>query len=155
MKCFFTLAALTLAAPASAELIFFSGERSMSVASHSFEDDRVIVTSRGRGMHRSIANHEVAPDEVADRKGCRPRNDSSRAVLVGKRSTIRSRTPSGDTAWTHARKAVSVESAFQEARDSPRRDGIDAADAATHGSTRAHAIRSRAISTGHEVSEQS
>src|SRR5687767_7145169 len=49
MKYFFALIALTIATPASAELIFFSEQRSMSVASHRFEGDRVIVALRGGG----------------------------------------------------------------------------------------------------------
>jgi soluble lytic murein transglycosylase-like protein len=70
MKCLFGLLALTLAAPASAELIFFSGERSMSVAGHRFEGDRVIVTLRGGGemtFDRSLVT-TIAPDEVVHRE---------------------------------------------------------------------------------------
>jgi hypothetical protein len=49
MKYLFALIALAIATPASAELIFFSEQRSMSVASHRFEGDRVIVALRGGG----------------------------------------------------------------------------------------------------------
>jgi soluble lytic murein transglycosylase-like protein len=49
MKYFFALIALAIATPASAELIFFSEQRSMSVASHRIEGDRVIVALRGGG----------------------------------------------------------------------------------------------------------
>jgi hypothetical protein len=37
------------AAPASAELIFFSNDRAMSVAGYRFEDERIIVQLRGGG----------------------------------------------------------------------------------------------------------
>jgi soluble lytic murein transglycosylase-like protein len=49
MKYFFAVIALAIATPASAELIFFSEQRSMSVASHRIEGDRVIVALRGGG----------------------------------------------------------------------------------------------------------
>jgi soluble lytic murein transglycosylase-like protein len=66
MRYLFALIALAIAAPASAELIFFSGDRSMSVASHRFEGDRAIVKLRGGGemtFERSLIIR-VAPDEV-------------------------------------------------------------------------------------------
>ena len=60
------VAGLAVAAPASAELLFFSDTQSMSIASHRFEGDHIIVTLRGggemtfdRGMVRRIG-----PDEV-------------------------------------------------------------------------------------------
>jgi Transglycosylase SLT domain len=67
MKYVFALLALTFATPASAELIFFSEQRSMSVASHRFEGDRVIVALRGGGemsFDRSLIMN-IAPDEVS------------------------------------------------------------------------------------------
>ena len=67
MKCLFALLALTIATPASAELIFFSEQRSMSVASHRVEGDRVIVALRGGGemsFDRSLIT-KIAPDEVS------------------------------------------------------------------------------------------
>ena len=60
------LIVLVTATPASAELIFFSGERSMSVARHRFEDDRVIVTLRGGGemsFDRSLVARITADEE--------------------------------------------------------------------------------------------
>jgi soluble lytic murein transglycosylase-like protein len=65
-KYLFALIALALAAPASAELIFFSTDRSMSVAGHRFEGDRVIVTLRDGGemtFDRALITR-IAPDEV-------------------------------------------------------------------------------------------
>ena len=66
MKSLFFLIALAIAAPASAELIFFSAHRSMSVAGHRFEGDRVIVSLRGGGemsFDRALIL-KIAPDEV-------------------------------------------------------------------------------------------
>ena len=51
---------------ASAELIFFSVDRSMSVQSHRFEGDSIIVTLRGGGamtFDRALITR-IAPDEV-------------------------------------------------------------------------------------------
>ena len=62
----FALIALAIATPASAELIFFSESRSMSVKSHRFEGDRIIVSLRGGGemtFDRSVVL-KIAPDEV-------------------------------------------------------------------------------------------
>ncbi len=66
MRCFLALIVLAIAAPASAELIVFSTARSMSVASHRYEGDRVIVRLRGGGemtFDRSLVA-KIAPDEV-------------------------------------------------------------------------------------------
>src|SRR5205085_2867768 len=64
----FVLALMFLAAArqASAELIFFHGERTMSVKSHRFEGDTMIVSLRGGGemsFDRSIIAR-IGPDEV-------------------------------------------------------------------------------------------
>jgi hypothetical protein len=67
MRYLFALLALTIATPASAELIFFSEQRSMSVAGHRFEGDRVVVAFRGGGemsFDRSLIT-KIAPDEVS------------------------------------------------------------------------------------------
>jgi soluble lytic murein transglycosylase-like protein len=66
MKYLLALIALAIATPASAELIFFGEQRSMSVASHRFEGDRVIVALRGGGemaFDRALVT-KIAPDEV-------------------------------------------------------------------------------------------
>src|SRR3989338_8367106 len=66
MKSLFALIALAMAPPASADLIFFSEQRSMSVSSHRFEGDRVIVALRGGGemsFDRALISR-IAPDEV-------------------------------------------------------------------------------------------
>lgn len=66
MKALFFLLAFAIATPASAELIFFSAERSMSISSHRFEGDRVIVSLRGGGemsFDRALVTR-ISPDEV-------------------------------------------------------------------------------------------
>ena len=66
MKYLFALIALAIATPASAELLFFGEQRTMSVVSHRFEGDRVIVTLRGGGemsFDRALIT-KIAPDEV-------------------------------------------------------------------------------------------
>ena len=66
MRYLLAILVLAIAAPASAELIFFSETRSMSVKSHRFEGDRVIVALRGGGemaFDRSVVV-KIAPDEV-------------------------------------------------------------------------------------------
>src|SRR5688572_352994 len=66
MRYLLAVIALAIATPASAELIFFSEQRSMSVAGHRFEGDRVIVSMRGGGemsFDRTLVV-KVAPDEV-------------------------------------------------------------------------------------------
>lgn len=66
MKYLFAFVALVIATPASAELIFFSEGRSMSVASHRFEGDRVIVGLRGGGemsFDRALIT-KITADEV-------------------------------------------------------------------------------------------
>jgi len=66
MKYLFALIAIFMSTPASAELIFFSETRSMSVKEHRFEGDRVIVTLRSGGemtFDRSVIIR-ISPDEV-------------------------------------------------------------------------------------------
>ena len=90
MKGLFVIIALVTATPASAELIFFSGDRSMSVASHRFEDDRVIVALRGGGemsfdrslVARITADEVPYPDEQAAAPGDRPPTQAG--TLVGR-----------------------------------------------------------------------
>jgi soluble lytic murein transglycosylase-like protein len=61
-----TSVGLALATPASAELIFFHGERSMSVAGHRVEGDLIVIQLRGGG-EMTVARDKVvriAQDEV-------------------------------------------------------------------------------------------
>ena len=65
-KSFFALIVLALAAPAHAELLFFEGDRSMSVSGHRFDGDRIVVSLRGGGemtFDRALIL-KIAPDEV-------------------------------------------------------------------------------------------
>ena len=77
----FVLALMFLAAAArqaSAELLFFSGDRAMSVKSHRFEGDQIVVTLRGGGemaFDRALIAR-IGPDEVA------PAEDDEPAVAV-------------------------------------------------------------------------
>jgi hypothetical protein len=64
----FVLALMFLAAArqASAELLFFAGDRSMSVKGHRYEGDQIVVSLRGGGemtLDRSTIIR-IAPDEV-------------------------------------------------------------------------------------------
>jgi soluble lytic murein transglycosylase-like protein len=64
--CLLALMLLAAARQASAELIFFAADRSMSVAAHRFEGDSVIVSLRGGGemtFDRALITR-IAPDEV-------------------------------------------------------------------------------------------
>jgi soluble lytic murein transglycosylase-like protein len=70
MRIFTIVAAVTLtmagAVPASAELIFFAGGRSMSAAGHRFDGDTIVVQLRGGGemtFNRQLVS-KIAPDEV-------------------------------------------------------------------------------------------
>jgi len=60
------VAGLAIAAPASAELLFFSDAQSMSIAGHRMDGDRVIVTLRGGGemILDSARVAKILPDEV-------------------------------------------------------------------------------------------
>ncbi len=66
MRVFFALLVSAIAMPASAEVIVFSSARSMSVASHRFDGDRIVVALRGGGemsFDKSLVA-EIRPDEV-------------------------------------------------------------------------------------------
>jgi soluble lytic murein transglycosylase-like protein len=66
MRYLFAVIALACAAPASAELLYFGEQRTMSVVSHRFEGDRIIVALRGGGemsFDRALVT-QIAPDEV-------------------------------------------------------------------------------------------
>jgi soluble lytic murein transglycosylase-like protein len=58
---------LAVARQSSAELIFFAGGRTMSVTSHRFEGDSVIVSLRGGGemTFNRVLLVDITPDEVA------------------------------------------------------------------------------------------
>ena len=66
MKILLVIAVLATASPASAELVFFTSDRSMSVAGHRLDGDRLVVSLRGGGemtFDRSLVT-KIVPDEV-------------------------------------------------------------------------------------------
>ena len=123
MKYLFVFIALATATPASAELIVFGGQRSMSVASHRLDGDRIIVTLRGGGemaFDRALIS-DIRPDEVAY-----PENPSAQtqdaAVAAPSPGPMRITTfdPIIETAATKhdvdariVKAVIEVESAFQ------------------------------------------
>jgi soluble lytic murein transglycosylase-like protein len=131
MKYLFAFIALAIATPASAELIFFSEQRSMSVASHRFEGDRIIVSLRGGGemsFDRALIS-KIAPDEVPYAQDATA--ETKEAVLP----VAASRGLAGATAYDpiiasaaakHAvdarivKAVIQVESAFQPRARSPK-----------------------------------
>src|SRR5688572_27552563 len=131
MKYLFLIIALAIATPASAELIFFSEHRSMSVASHRFEGDRIIVSLRGGGemsFDRALIS-KIAPDEVpyfdadtAQAKEAAVPVDAS----LGLASTsaydpiIESAATKHDVDARIVRAVIQVESAFQPRARSPK-----------------------------------
>ena len=134
MRCLFALIALAIATPASAELIFFSEQRSMSVASHRIEGERVIVTLRGGGemsFDRTIIT-KIAPDEVpyadADEQAADGTNEA--ALPLGASATLAATTdfdPIIERAATRhdidariVKAVIQVESAFQPRALSPK-----------------------------------
>ena len=130
MPWMFTLFVLAIATPASAELIFFAGDRSMSVASHRIEDDRIIVTLRGGGemsFNHSLVTR-IEPDEVpfpeeAPAEAQEPTALASSAALAGQTSFDPLIVEVSDRHGVDARlvKAViQVESSFQPRARSPK-----------------------------------
>jgi soluble lytic murein transglycosylase-like protein len=131
MRYLFAFIALSIATPASAELIFFSEQRSMSVASHRFEGDRVIVSLRGGGemsFDRALIS-KIAPDEVPYSQ------DATAETKEGALPIAASRGLAGATAYDpiiesaatkHAvdarivKAVIQVESAFQPRARSPK-----------------------------------
>lgn len=127
MRYLLALIALFIATPASAELLFFSEQRSMSVAGHRFEGDRIIVSLRGGGemtFDRALVMR-IAPDEVeypVETSDSDP-TGSNETLAVSKRHILVTNTPydpiiesASDRHGVDARllKAViQVESAFQ------------------------------------------
>lgn len=131
MKCLFALIALAIATPASAELIFFSEQRSMSVASHRFEGERIIVALRGGGemsFDRALIA-KIAPDEVPYPEEAQP--EAARAaqpeVVLGRLAGKTAYDPFIESAATRhdidariVKAVIQVESAFQPRARSPK-----------------------------------
>jgi hypothetical protein len=122
MKYVFALIALAIAAPASAELIFFGEQRTMSVASHRFEGDRVIVALRGGGemsFDRALIT-KIAADEVPYSQDATAETKEPMAVAairgVGKTAfdpIIESAATRHDVDARIVKAVIQVESAFQ------------------------------------------
>jgi soluble lytic murein transglycosylase-like protein len=131
MKCLFALIALAIATPASAELIFFSEQRSMSVASHRFEGDRIIVALRGGGemsFDRALIA-KIAPDEVPYPEAARPvatpaiQPDVVTGQLAGQTAYdpfIERAATRHDVDARIVKAVIQVESAFQPRARSPK-----------------------------------
>ena len=131
MKYLFSLIALAIATPASAELIFFSELRSMSVASHRFEGDRIVVSLRGGGemsFDRALIA-KIAPDEVpyldadtAQTKEAAVPVDASRglASTTAYDPIIESAATRHDVDARIVKAVIQVESAFQPRARSPK-----------------------------------
>jgi hypothetical protein len=130
-KLLLALIVLAIATPASAELIFFSEDRSMSITSYRLEGDRMIVTLRGGGemtFDRSLIT-KIAPDEVPHRDHALAGDGGAAVPIVASRELVQ-RTPydpiierASDKHGVDARlvKAViQVESAFQPRARSPK-----------------------------------
>jgi soluble lytic murein transglycosylase-like protein len=124
MKYVFALIALAIATPASAELIFFSEQRTMSVVSHRFEGDRVIVALRGGGemsFDRSLITR-IAADEVPYAEDAAGETKDSlppvvaRQALAGRTTydpIIESAATRHDVDARVVKAVIQVESAFQ------------------------------------------
>jgi soluble lytic murein transglycosylase-like protein len=128
-----TLVGLALATPASAELIFFHGNRSMSVAGHRVEGDLIVIQLRGGGEMTvgrdkvlRITQDEVPypePDAIAS-------NDVPSVPAAGVSPALVGRT-SYDPLIEHAsiqhgvdarllKAVIQVESGFQARARSPK-----------------------------------
>ena len=129
MKCVIALIVMAIAAPASAELIVFSSARSMSIASHRVEGDRLIVTLRGGGemaFDRSLVAR-IAPDEVLDPEEAVP-DEAALPIAAGRRladntsydAMIESASEKHDVDARIVKAVIQVESAFRARARSPK-----------------------------------
>ena len=117
-----------VAMPASAELIVFSSARSMSVAGHRVDGDRVIVTLRGGGemtFDRTLVA-DIKPDEVPwiDGQVSSPANEIRvRPQLVERTAyddLIRTASARHDVDARLVKAVIQVESSFQPRARSPK-----------------------------------
>lgn len=131
MKYLFALIVLAIATPASAELIFFSEQRSMSIASHRFEGDLIIVSLRSGGemsFDRALIA-KIAPDEVPYTQDATAETKEAAVPVAAARGLARTTAfdPIIESAATkHAvdarivKAVIQVESAFQPRARSPK-----------------------------------
>ena len=128
MRILFALVVSAIAMPASAEVIVFSSARSMSVAGHRLDGDRVIVTLRGGGemtFDRTLVA-EIKPDEVPwiDGQAASPANEIRvRAQLIEKTAydeLIQTASARHDVDARLVKAVIQVESSFQPRARSPK-----------------------------------
>ena len=130
MKYLFAFIALATASPASAELILFSGQRSMSVAGHRLEGDRIVVTLRGGGemsFDRALVS-TITPDEVPYPENPTAQTQETAATVpTGPLARTTVFDPIIETAATRhdvdariLKAVIAVESAFQPRARSPK-----------------------------------
>ena len=128
MRILLTLIVWAIAMPASAEVIVFSSARSMSVASHRVDGDRLIVTLRGGGemaFDRSLVA-EIKPDEVpwGEEQGpTAAREEKVRPQLVEKTpydALIETASARHEVDAKLVKAVIQVESSFQPRARSPK-----------------------------------
>jgi soluble lytic murein transglycosylase-like protein len=123
VKYLFALIVLAQAIPASAELIFFSEQRAMSVAGHRIEGERIIVSLRGGGemsFDRALVM-TITPDEVAypDDDAAEAKQIAEPAAALGGLTTtafdpiIESAATKHNVDARLVKAVIQVESAFQ------------------------------------------
>jgi soluble lytic murein transglycosylase-like protein len=132
-KLLLIVAGLAVATPASAELLFFADAGSMSVSSHRFEGDRIIVTLRGGGemsFDRALVA-KIGPDEVAypepesaDASADRPAVEQISAATLAVRTSfdpiIESASKQHGLEPRLVKAVIQVESGFQARARSPK-----------------------------------
>jgi hypothetical protein len=126
------VAGLAFATPASAELLFFSDTQSMSIASHRFEGDRIIVTLRGggemtfdRGMVARIGPDEVPYPEPETAEAIDAANDTNdtdvpEMVATSFDPIIESASLQHDVPARLVKAVIQVESGFKSRARSPK-----------------------------------
>ncbi|HKY21508.1 MAG TPA: lytic transglycosylase domain-containing protein [Vicinamibacterales bacterium] len=131
MRYLLILVFVALSTPASAELVVFSSARSMSVASHRVEGDRVIVKLRGGGemtFDRSLVT-SITTDEVPhiDETAMTPNQASLQSIpsrgLIEKTSydaIIESASEKHDVDARLVKAVIQVESSFEPRARSPK-----------------------------------
>ena len=131
MKYFLAFVFLAIGTPASAELLVFSSARSMSVAGHRFEGDRVIVKLRGGGemtFERSLVT-KIAPDEVPYPAEATAASDEVALPVVTSRgladttsydAIIQSASEKHDIDARVVKAVIQVESSFKPRARSPK-----------------------------------
>lgn len=125
---FVVLIGSAVAMPASAEVIVFSSARSMSVAAHRIDGDRLVVTLRGGGemtFDRSLVA-EIKPDEMPwpdEQAASTLREERVRPQLVEKTAydeLIQTASARHEVDARLVKAVIQVESSFQPRARSPK-----------------------------------